>query len=39
MFGVAANALPRTRCSFHNRVDRLEMTRICGEANLHFRTR
>ena len=37
MFGVAADALPRARRPFHDRIDRLEMARIGRETNLHFR--
>src|SRR2546422_800929 len=36
MFRVAADALTCARRSFHHRIDRLEMARICREANLHF---
>ena len=37
MLGVAANALPRARRSFHHRIDRFEMARIGREANLDLR--
>ena len=36
MLGVAANALPGARDSFHHRIDRLEMARVGRKPNLHF---
>jgi hypothetical protein len=36
-FRVAPHPLSRARCSFHHRVDRLEMARIGREADLHLR--
>ena len=39
MFGVPTNALPRTGRAFHHRIDGLEMTRVCGKADLHLRAR
>src|SRR5437588_12554773 len=37
MFGIAANSLPRASRSFHYRIDRFEMTRICRETNFNLR--
>ena len=37
MLGIAPDPLPRASSSFHHRIDRLEMTRIGGKANLNFR--
>ena len=39
MLGVAANPLPRARCSFHHGIDRFEMARIGREADLDFGAR
>src|SRR5437763_16652284 len=36
MFGIAANALARTRCSFYDRIDCFEMAGICRKADLDF---
>ena len=36
MLCVAANPLAGTRCSFHYRVDRFQMARVCRKPNLHL---
>ena len=36
MFGIAANALARARCSFYDRIDCFEMAGICRKSDLDF---